>query len=69
MSFFYAQVVRILDYPEVFFKSQDVYDSEELRQGVKDYSNWPTVPQRYVRMEFLGGSDTVTEMFRSGELQ
>jgi monothiol glutaredoxin len=66
---FSAQVVRILDHLGISFKSHDVYESDELRQGIKDYSDWPTVPQLYVRGEFLGGCDIVTEMFRSGELQ
>jgi monothiol glutaredoxin len=66
---FSAQVVRILDHLGVAFKSHDIYESEELRQGIKDYSNWPTIPQLYVRGEFVGGCDIVTEMFRSGELQ
>jgi monothiol glutaredoxin len=66
---FSAQVVRILDHVGVSFKSHNIYESEELRQGVKDYSDWPTIPQLYVRGEFVGGCDIVTEMFRSGELQ
>jgi monothiol glutaredoxin len=66
---FSAQVVRILDHLGVAFKSHDIYESEALRQGIKDYSNWPTIPQLYVRGEFVGGCDIVTEMFRSGELQ
>ncbi|UVO38320.1 Grx4 family monothiol glutaredoxin [Bradyrhizobium arachidis] len=66
---FSAQVVRILDHLGVTFKSHDIYQSEELRQGVKAYSDWPTIPQLYVRGEFVGGCDIVTEMFQSGELQ
>jgi monothiol glutaredoxin len=66
---FSAQVVRILDHLGVRFRSHDIYQSEELRQGIKDYSDWPTIPQLYVRGEFVGGCDIVTEMFRSGELQ
>ena len=66
---FSAQVVRILDHLGVPFRSHDIYQSEELRQGIKDYSDWPTIPQLYVRGEFVGGCDIVTEMFRSGELQ
>jgi monothiol glutaredoxin len=50
-------------------KSHNIYESEELRQGIKDYSDWPTIPQLYVRGEFVGGCDIVTEMFQSGELQ
>lgn len=66
---FSAQVVRILDHLGVTFKSHDIYQSEELRQGIKAYSDWPTIPQLYVRGEFVGGCDIVTEMFQSGELQ
>jgi len=47
----------------------NVLEDEEVRQGVKEYANWPTVPQLYVRGEFVGGSDIMTEMFESGELQ
>jgi monothiol glutaredoxin len=66
---FSAQVVRILGHLDIPFKSYNIYDSEELRQGIKDYSDWPTIPQLYVRGEFIGGCDIITEMFRSGELQ
>ena len=66
---FSAQVVRILDHLGVPFKSHDIYQSEELRQGIKNYSDWPTIPQLFVHGEFVGGCDIVTEMFRSGELQ
>jgi monothiol glutaredoxin len=47
----------------------DVLSDPEIRQGIKDYSNWPTIPQLYVNGEFIGGSDIVTEMYQSGELQ
>ena len=66
---FSAQVVRILDHLGAVYKSHDIYESEELRQGIKDYSDWPTIPQLYVRGEFVGGCDIVTEMFHSGELR
>ena len=66
---FSAQVVRILDHLGVTYKSHDIYQSEELRQGIKGYSDWPTIPQLYVRGEFVGGCDIVTEMFQAGELQ
>jgi monothiol glutaredoxin len=66
---FSAQVVRILDHLGMSFKSHDIYESEALRQGIKDYSDWPTIPQLYVRGKFVGGCDIVTEMFHSGELQ
>ena len=51
------------------FKGVNVLDSNELRQGIKDYTNWPTVPQLYVKGEFVGGSDIMMEMFQSGELK
>ena len=51
------------------FKGVNVLDSAELRQGIKDYTNWPTVPQLYVKGEFVGGSDIMMEMFQSGELK
>ncbi|MGY8638540.1 Grx4 family monothiol glutaredoxin [Bradyrhizobium sp. 14AA] len=66
---FSAQVVRILDHLGVTYRSHDIYQSDELRQGIKAYSDWPTIPQLYVRGEFVGGCDIVTEMFQSGELQ
>ncbi len=66
---FSAQVVRILDHLGVSYKSHDIYQSEELRSGIKVFSDWPTIPQLYVKGEFIGGCDIVTEMFRSGELQ
>lgn len=66
---FSAQVVRVLDHLGVTYKSHDIYQSDELRQGIKAYSDWPTIPQLYVRGEFVGGCDIVTEMFQSGELQ
>jgi len=49
--------------------SVDVLQDPEIRQGIKDYSNWPTIPQLYVNGEFIGGSDILTEMYQSGELQ
>lgn len=51
------------------FKAVDVLQDEEIRQGVKEYANWPTIPQLYVRGEFIGGSDIMAEMVQSGELQ
>ena len=51
------------------FRSFDVLADAEIRQGIKDYANWPTVPQLYVNGEFVGGSDIVKEMYQSGELQ
>ena len=66
---FSGQVVQILDYIGVDYKGIDVLTSSELRQGIKEYSNWPTIPQLYVKGEFVGGCDIVREMFQAGELQ
>jgi len=66
---FSGQVVQILDYVGVDYKGVNVLTSADLRQGIKDYSNWPTIPQLYVKGEFVGGCDIVSEMFQSGELQ
>ena len=66
---FSGQVVQILDYLGVPYSGVNVLDSEDLRQGVKSYSNWPTIPQLYVKGEFVGGADIVREMFQAGELQ
>lgn len=66
---FSGQVVQILDYVGVDYRGINVLDSSELRQGIKDYSNWPTIPQLYVKGEFVGGCDIVREMFQAGELQ
>lgn len=65
---FSSQVVQILQYLEVPFQSMNVLESAELREGIKTYSNWPTIPQLYVKGEFMGGCDIVREMFQSGEL-
>lgn len=66
---FSGQVVQILDYLGVDYKGINVLTSDEMRQGIKDYSNWPTIPQLYVKSEFVGGCDIVREMFQVGELQ
>lgn len=66
---FSGQVVQILDYLGLKYKGIDVLTSDELRQGVKSYSNWPTIPQLYIKSEFIGGCDIVKEMFHSNELQ
>ena len=66
---FSGQVVQILDYLGVDYKGINVLASDDLRQGIKDYSNWPTIPQLYVKGEFVGGCDIIREMFQSGELQ
>ena len=65
---FSGQVVQILDYLGVTYKGINVLDDADLRQGIKDYANWPTIPQLYVKGEFIGGCDIVREMFQSGEL-
>ena len=69
MCGFSGQVVQILDYIGAPYKGLNVLDSADLRQGIKDYSSWPTVPQLYVKGEFVGGCDIVREMFQAGELQ
>lgn len=69
MCGFSGQVVQILDYVGVPYVDVNVLDNEEVRQGIKDYSNWPTIPQLYVKGEFVGGCDIVREMFQAGELQ
>jgi len=66
---FSGQVVQILNYLGVDYKGVNVLADPELRQGIKDYSNWPTIPQLYVKGEFVGGCDIVREMFQAGELQ
>jgi monothiol glutaredoxin len=66
---FSSQVVQILDQLGVDFVGVDVLQSEALRQGVKTFSDWPTIPQLYVKGEFVGGCDIVREMYESGELQ
>jgi monothiol glutaredoxin len=68
MCGFSGQVVQILDYLGVQYAGVNVLDDEGVRQGIKDYANWPTIPQLYVKGEFLGGCDIVREMFQSGEL-
>ena len=68
MCGFSGQVVQILDYIGATYKGVNVLDDPELRQGVKEYANWPTIPQLYIKGEFVGGCDIVREMFQSGEL-
>jgi len=69
MCGFSGQVVQILSHLGVPFKGVNILESDALRQGVKDYSNWPTFPQLYVKGEFVGGADITREMFQAGELQ
>lgn len=66
---FSARAIAILDRLGVPFETVDVLQDPEIRQGVKEYSDWPTIPQLYVKGEFVGGSDIMMEMFESGELQ
>jgi monothiol glutaredoxin len=66
---FSGQVVQILDHVGVGYKGLNVLESADLRDGIKTYSNWPTIPQLYVKGEFIGGCDIVREMFQAGELQ
>ena len=66
---FSSTVVQILKHIGVEFKSHDVLQDENLREGIKSFSNWPTIPQLYVNEEFVGGCDIIREMFESGELK
>ena len=65
---FSARVVQILSHMGVPFRGVNVLEDAEIREGIKAFSNWPTIPQLYVKGEFVGGCDIVTEMFQSGEL-
>jgi monothiol glutaredoxin len=66
---FSSRAVAILDHLNVQYASADVLQDPELRDGIKAYSNWPTIPQLYIKGEFVGGSDIMMEMFEAGELQ
>jgi len=66
---FSSRAVAILDHLGVPFETVDVLQDQEIRTGIKAYSDWPTIPQLYVKGEFVGGSDIMMEMFESGELQ
>ena len=66
---FSSRAVAILDHCGVAYHSVDVLQDMEIRAGIKDFSEWPTIPQLYVKGEFLGGSDIMMEMFQAGELQ
>ena len=68
MCGFSAATVEVLNKIGVKFESVNVLDSDEMREGIKKFSNWPTIPQLYVKEEFIGGCDIVREMFESGEL-
>jgi monothiol glutaredoxin len=65
---FSARVIQILKHAQVPFKTVNVLEDPEIRDGIKSFSNWPTIPQLYVKGEFVGGCDIVTEMYQSGEL-
>ena len=69
MCGFSARVVQILTHVGVPFRGVNVLDDPELREGIKRFANWPTIPQLYVKGEFVGGCDIVREMFQAGELQ
>jgi monothiol glutaredoxin len=69
MCGFSAAVVQILRALKIEFKTVDVLQDMELREGIKTYTNWPTIPQLYIKGEFIGGCDIVREMYQSGELQ
>lgn len=69
MCGFSSVVVQILQHLNVDFTDVNILEDEELRQGIKDYTNWPTIPQLYVKGEFIGGCEIIKEMFENGELQ
>ncbi len=66
---FSSQVVQILSYLGVQFKSVNVLEDDDVRDGIKTFSDWPTIPQLYVKGEFVGGCDIIREMFEAGELR
>jgi monothiol glutaredoxin len=66
---FSNNVVQILNTLGVSYETVNILDDPELRQGIKEYSNWPTIPQVYVNGEFIGGSDVMIELYQNGELQ
>ena len=66
---FSSTVVQILKHLGVNFQSYDVLQDEELREGIKKFSSWPTIPQLYIKEDFIGGCDIIREMFESGELK
>ena len=68
MCGFSALVCQILDNMKVEYTDVNILESEELRSGIKEFSNWPTIPQLYINGEFVGGSDIVKQLFQSGEL-
>lgn len=66
---FSSRAISILEHLGVDYDSVDVLQDQEVRQGIKEFSDWPTIPQLYVKGEFIGGSDIMMEMFEAGELQ
>lgn len=66
---FSGQVVQILNYLGLNYETINVLENDQIRQGIKDYADWPTIPQLYVKGEFVGGADIIREMFQAGELQ
>ena len=66
---FSARVIQILDFLKIKYESFDVLSDETIRQGIKEYGNWPTIPQLYVKQELLGGCDIIREQFQSGDLE
>jgi monothiol glutaredoxin len=66
---FSGQIVQILDYVGAPYKGINVLEDDDLRQGIKEFTNWPTIPQLYVKGEFVGGCDIIREMFQNQELQ
>ena len=66
---FSSRAIAILDHLETPYETVDVLQDQEIRGGIKEYSDWPTIPQLYVKGEFVGGSDIMMEMFESGELK
>lgn len=69
MCGFSAAVVQVLNQVGVPFKTVNVLEDADIRQGIKDFANWPTIPQLYIKGEFIGGCDIVREMYETGELQ
>ncbi|MDE8348080.1 MAG: Grx4 family monothiol glutaredoxin [Acidocella sp.] len=66
---FSARVIQILKHADVPYKTVNVLENAEIRDAIKEFSSWPTIPQLYIKGEFIGGCDIVTEMYQSGELQ
>ncbi|MSP04494.1 MAG: Grx4 family monothiol glutaredoxin [Acetobacteraceae bacterium] len=66
---FSARVIQMLSHLNIPFKTANVLEDMELREGIKEFSSWPTVPQLYIKGEFVGGCDIVTEMYQSGDLE